>query len=205
MSFSSKVCEYGNPFAIEHPNLLKLNTQEACDPSVEESIRNLEENGKKQYQSYVSEVLEKGSKSIHAPIPKNSYPLMSTPLKKIGTAPSDKMKIIKSNNTIISQFVAVAPHRDISLSKVFSYEMHSFPPSLSTTGDLYLPGKKSNILKEIASPCLDVSNVPTEYDSKSALIMDGGRIPYQYSPKKNASFKEYAEAIFYTLAVFCFL
>ena len=79
----NKICEHGNPFAINHESLLKLDTQEIFDPTVEQTIRNLESKGTEQYNQFVSERLETGNKSIHDVLPKNSNPLMSTLLKKL--------------------------------------------------------------------------------------------------------------------------
>ena len=76
------VSDYGNPFKIHDNNLLKHVIQEICDDSVEETIWSIELKGRKQYNSYVSKVLENGSETVHDRIPKNSYLLMSTALKK---------------------------------------------------------------------------------------------------------------------------
>ena len=81
-SLYSTVKDYGNPFEVQHKILLKLVTQEICNDSVEETIQSIELKGCEQYNSYVSEVLENGTKTVHDTIPKNSYPLMSTALKK---------------------------------------------------------------------------------------------------------------------------
>ena len=57
----------------------------------------MRKNGQEQYENYVRDVLETGSTSINATIKKNSYHLMSTPLKKIVTGVGKRLKIIKSN------------------------------------------------------------------------------------------------------------
>ena len=88
------VKNYGNPFALEDSRLLKLHTQDAVEPVVVESIQMLESKGQTQYESFKREVLENGSKSIHDPIPRNSFPLMSTPLKKVATSNGSKLKTI---------------------------------------------------------------------------------------------------------------
>ena len=102
-----KILEYGNPFSVDHPNLLNLSTQDTFDPSVEESLRNLESKGKEQFKTYVKEVLEEGTKSIHDTRPKNSFPLMSTPLKKVNTSAGKKLMTIKLNSMVFSQAVAL--------------------------------------------------------------------------------------------------
>ena len=62
--FYYKVSEVGNPFGIEHESLLKLNTQEICEPMVVETLRNLESRGAEQFKKYTREVLETGEKKI---------------------------------------------------------------------------------------------------------------------------------------------
>ena len=129
----NKICEHGNPFAIDHESLLKLDTQEIFDPTVEQTIRNLESKGTEQYNQFVSERLETGNKSIHDVLPKNSNPLMSTPLKKLGSSTSagNKLKAMKLNSTVFSQLVALLQSRPVSLQKLFSFELHFFPPAIS--------------------------------------------------------------------------
>ena len=52
--------------------------QEICHESVFDPIKTLEQKGIEQYNEFVSERLERGTKSVHDPITKNNYPLMST-------------------------------------------------------------------------------------------------------------------------------
>ena len=75
----------GNPFEIEHPDLIKLDNHDAFNSSVAETIQTIEQKGKEQYDLYVSEVLQTGTKSINDPIKHNDYHLLSTPLKKVQT------------------------------------------------------------------------------------------------------------------------
>lgn len=42
VNFYNTVLSFGNPFEIEHPNLLRLMTQEIVDDAVVESIHNLQ-------------------------------------------------------------------------------------------------------------------------------------------------------------------
>ena len=188
----SKVCEYGNPFSINHPNLLNLTTQDAFDPSVQEALKNLEMKGKEQYESYVEEVLEKGTKSVHDTIPKNSFPLMSTPLKRISTGAGNRLKTIQLNSAMFSRAVAILQDREISLEKLFSFELHFFPPAISNYGELYLPPDKSALIHEIVTPC---HNAPEEgpevLDPTSTVIIDGGRLTYQFPPKLAMTFNQY--------------
>ena len=137
------ICGYGNPFSIDHPNLLTLINQDACDPSVAQAMQNLQSNGTEQYEKYKREVLERGTKSMHDPIPKNNYPLISTPLKRTGLG--NKTKIIKDNGELFGKMVAVLQSREISLQNFFCYEMHSYPPAILECGSLNLPGNKAGL------------------------------------------------------------
>ena len=69
----------GNPFEIEHPDLIKLDNHDAFNLSVAEIIQTIEQKGKEQYDLYVSEVLRTGTKSINDPIKCNNHHLISTP------------------------------------------------------------------------------------------------------------------------------
>ena len=60
-----------------------MDSQEACDPVVTESILTLESKGLQQYETYRKEVLEEGTKSLHENIKKNSIPLLDTPLRRV--------------------------------------------------------------------------------------------------------------------------
>ena len=196
-SFYLKIVQYGNPFELENINLLKLTTQDVYDSSVTESLRKLETEGQKQYDAYVKSVLEDASKSIHDTIPKNSFPLLSTPLKKMRSSTGTTLKTVKLNNDIFSQTVAVMEHRNLSLQTLFSFEFHFFPPSISNYGEMSAPAPadKAKILEKVVTPCHNASDDPVEFEPTSMVIIDGGRIPIQFKPKANMSFDQYAEML----------
>ena len=95
-----KIKEYGNPFEIDHANLLKLDTQEAFDPSVAEAISSLEKTGLDQSDNFRKDVLENGTKEVHDTIKRNALPLLSTPLRRVLTAAGKKLKVMTLNNSI---------------------------------------------------------------------------------------------------------
>ena len=92
-----KVSQYGNPFFIDHPDLLKLDSQDVFDTSVAETIRTIEQKGEEQNQRFVVEVLQDDTKGINDPIKRNSFPLPSTPLRKETTTAGKKVKEVKNN------------------------------------------------------------------------------------------------------------
>ena len=103
-------------------------------------------NGQEQYDAFVRDVLQDSKKSIHEPISKNNYNLMSTPVKKTNSTASTKVQLLKHNNEIFSQLVAILQQRKVSLLKVFSFELHSFSPSISNFGDLHHSSDKGELL-----------------------------------------------------------
>ena len=105
---------------------------------------------------------------------------MSTPLKKLGSSASagNKLKAMKLNSTVFSQLVALLQSRPVSLQKLFSFELHFFPPAISNFGELNLPGNKASLVHEILTPCHNSPDNVEEYSPKAAKIIDGGRIPY---------------------------
>ena len=86
---------------------------------------------------------------------------MSTSLKKVSTTAGKKLKAIKLNTEIFSQLVAILKKREISLEKLFSFELHSFPPAISEFGELNLPGNKAALVHEIVTPCHNAPDPPT--------------------------------------------
>ena len=68
-----------------------MDSQEACEPVVTESILTLESKGLQQYEAYRKEVLEEGTKSVHDTIKKNSIPLLDTPLRRVMTPTGKKL------------------------------------------------------------------------------------------------------------------
>ena len=190
--FYRTVTEYGNPFGIQEPNLLTLHTQDVCDSSVVDTIRSIESKGQQQYQSFVHDVLETGSKSINDPISKNAYPLMSTAIKR--TKGNEKVKTVKLNSDIFSQAVAVMHNREVSLIELFTYELHFYPPSLANYGLMNFPKDKSDMVHELVTPC--INNVPEdikEFVPTATLILDGNRLIQNNNPKSKMTFNEYAE------------
>ena len=114
----------------------------------------------------------------HDIIKENSLPLLTTPLRRVVTPAGKKLKTMTLNASIFSQAVAIVQQREISLSKMFSFEFHWFAPAISNFGELYLPGNKSSLVNEKVSKC---HNIP-EDTSIDTYIFDGG-LPYWNKPK----------------------
>ena len=133
------------------------------------------------------DVLENGTRNFRDTIKRKALPLLSTPLRCVLTAAGKKLKVMTLNNSIFSHLVALQEQREVSLPKMFSYEFHWFAPSISNYGELYLPGNKSDLVKEIVT---DFYMIP-EDTTIDTYIFDGGRLPYWVRPKPNATFSQY--------------
>ena len=142
-----------NPWKTDHADILKVDSQEACDPVVTESILTLESKGLQQYEIYRKEVLEKGTKGVHETIKKNSIPLLDTPLQHVMTPTGKKLKAQSMNTSLFSKLVIIFGKREVLLLKVCSYEFHWFALAISDFEELYLPSKKSHLAKIIISDC----------------------------------------------------
>ena len=88
------------------------------------------------------------------------------------------------------------------LQKLFTNELHFFLPSILYYGELYLPGNKLSIINELVTPCHNSPDSFEEYNPQATMIIDGGRLPYQYTPKSGMTFMQYAESIFKILELF---
>ena len=105
-----------------------------------------------------------------------------------------KLKTITLNSSIFAQAEAILQQREMSLTKMFSFEFHWFAPAISNFGELYLPGTKSNLVQELVCKC---HTIP-ESTSIDTHIFDGGRLvrlPHWIKPKPQQTFSQYAAEI----------
>ena len=78
---------------------------------------------------------------------------------------------------------------------MFSHEFHFFAPSISQFGELNLPSNKANLIHEILTECHNAPDDLSEHDPTSTVLFDGGRLLYQYPPKANMTFQQYAHSL----------
>ena len=174
-----------------HDELFKLDTQDACNEVVVASLRSIQKKGTDQYKKYVQDVLENGSSSISNPIKRNSFPLMSTSLKKITTGTGKKLKVVKTNAEMFAQLVAVMQQREVSLENLFSHEIHFFSPAISDGGNLNLPSAKSTLVHDVLTSCYAT---PTS-DNYDAYIIDGAHFIHVVTPRPDFTFRQYGEKL----------
>ena len=105
-----------------NPDLIKLDNHDTLDSSIAQTIETIEQKREEQYNQYIDEVLEKGSKSINDAIKRNNYPVLNTPLKKVTTNAGRKIKEVKSNFETFARLIAIMQEIEVSLDLLFSHE-----------------------------------------------------------------------------------
>jgi hypothetical protein len=137
--------EMGNPFLVDIPELLVLDTRDVIDDSVVKTVRTVEELGKEQYKAYHKSVIQDRSCSIHEPIRRNSLPLFKRPTPKTKSKQTGQISLLKHDVELFSRLYIVMQHRESDMGTFFKHENHPFPPSLSDRGKLR-QGSKSAFL-----------------------------------------------------------
>lgn len=87
----------GNPFFDDFPNLVNRDSRSCADETVVETVRNLVDIGKRQYQDFVKNVLIDRTQSIHDPIKKTSTALFNKQKQKGVSKPAKKVKMLQNN------------------------------------------------------------------------------------------------------------
>ena len=81
----STISRYGNPFLCETQDLITVDTHDCAVSTEAMNITKIHELGKTQYNNYVSNVLNKGTTSIHSTLKKNKFAIFqkrTTDIKK---------------------------------------------------------------------------------------------------------------------------
>ena len=86
----SAIARYGNPFLFETKDLMTLDAHDCTDLPETANIQNIHKIGENQYRDYVSNVLNKGSSSLHDTIKMNNMYIFQ---KRKLTAAKRKTKI----------------------------------------------------------------------------------------------------------------
>ena len=58
-----------------------------------------------------------------------------------------------------------------------------------------MPGNKAALVHEIVTNCHNATDVLSEFCATATLIIDGGKIPYQFTGKPNMTYRQYADII----------
>ena len=161
------------------------------DESVIDTVKTLEDTGKKQYQDFVRNVLEDRTRSIHEPIKRNSLVIFKKPNNH---ARGRRSKFFRTmSNFLVNCTSPCMQNREEDLSEFFPHEIQFFPPSLSDFGNPHLPSTKSELLYDILSSL----NEPSRRQPTIASPGWWCHRPLPSDPTTAVStFNEYADRVF---------
>jgi hypothetical protein len=101
----------------DFPELVAADSCDCADPSVAESLCNLEKTGKQQYEAFVEDVLVKRTKSISDTIKKNKLSLFKQPGNSNPSKQGKQIAALKNDVSIFSQLY----RPDKEISEIFSH------------------------------------------------------------------------------------
>ena len=145
LSVVSEFNELGNPFEEQGDELIAVHTRDVMDSAVVDTVQNVLQIGKSQYDSYVEERPIARSKRITDTIKKNSLPLLSTLGKKCQSKEKAQVASLKEDCTLFSRLYIACQCRDGNLDEFFKYENQPWPPALSKMNQLR-GGQKAEVL-----------------------------------------------------------
>ena len=163
----------GNPFLDDFLELVRLDSRDCMDDQVVESIVNLEQLGKMQYQEYVKCVIIDRTTSISNPIKKNKLYLFGKQSVRAKSKQTKTITALQNNVRLFAQLYIAMQSRNADLEDFFSHEVQSFSATLSEFGSLHLPTAKSDLLKCIVKP--HQSEPQVQFDAR---IFDGVVVHY---------------------------
>ena len=108
-----------------------------------QTVCNIENIGKQQYNSYRQTLLVHGTKTINDPINRNSLRLSRNPTSK--SKRSDKSRELKEDVSLFSRLY-IASKAESDLGSFFMHQNHPYPPSLYDKGAIQT-GAKSDLKK----------------------------------------------------------
>ena len=184
--------EMGNPFLEDNGDLLTLDTKIIMSKEVIQTINTIEENGQKQYNTFLSERLSAPQNmSLSKTITKNNYPLFSKVSVKQPSKIKEQVKYLESNCKLFSGLYIGSQFRQGNTNNFFAVENTPFPRSISEMGQQYV-GKKSELL-DCFEQCVPSNKVKSDVD---ATVLDGAFIVHKLKPLNSRTFEEYAMNIF---------
>ena len=122
LSVVSEFNELGNPFEEQGDELIAVHTRDVMDSAVVDTVQNVLQIGKSQYDSYVEERLIARSKRITDTIKKNNLPLLSTLGKKCQSKEKAQVASLKEDCTLFSRLYIACQSRDGNLDEFFITE-----------------------------------------------------------------------------------
>ena len=180
----------GNPFLEEGDDLLKLDTGDIVDHSVVNSLRQAEQTGQEQYDSFVKERLVDRTTPLNEPIKKNKLSLFC---RRSKSTSKNKLQVssLKSDCSLFARMYISCQTRVGDLDEFFRFENQACPPSLSTLGNLK-HGTKSDLMD-----CLEGCVLPTDKTPDTdVIILHGAAIVNMLRPIDTRTFDDYAQKVF---------
>ena len=131
-SLRDTITSMGNPFLDDFPELVTLYSRECASESAVNTVQSLETIGKERFDDYVSNVIEKGTRSVHSTIKKNNLALFWNPKPKKQSKQGKKIKVLQNNVSLFGQLHVSLHNRENDLEEFFGHEIQSYPPSFQT-------------------------------------------------------------------------
>jgi len=159
-----------NPFlGSDEDELIQLDTRDVMGPNIVKTVNQIEDLGKEQAQSFMTERLLKKEKEIDAPIKKNKLPLFSSAnTSSSQLASKSEKKQLKKDMKMFAQLYIATQVRGGDIQALFCYETRREPPSLSKNGEIR-SGNKADLL-----PCLRIdADLTTEEPVTQAAVLEG--------------------------------
>jgi hypothetical protein len=109
---TATIKEMGNPFMTADEDVVRLDTRDVMPEEVARSIRSIESLGTEQYQAFRQDVLISRTKSIHAPLKRNSLSLFKA--TKTGVRKQTKIQNLKQDVSVFAPFHRITAARSKS-------------------------------------------------------------------------------------------
>ena len=163
------------------------------DATVAQTVRAVEELGKKQFQEFCTTRLDERKILLFDVSKRNKLRLLSNPpAPKEVTKERIEVASPRGNCYLFSRLYISCQVRERDLDSFFPHENQSFPPSLSQYGKIR-SGQKSDLLK-----CLEkVCPAKAEKPSTEVLFLDGTAIVNMLKPTGACkTFEKYSQQVF---------
>ena len=170
-SLAAVIEKLGNPFIEDREDLLKLDTGDIVDPTVVTVMRQAEETGQQQYETFQKERLVERTKKLMEPIKKivplklrpygaiqmcilllllllEQTSLFSQPTRKANA--KSQVSSLKSDCSLLARMYITCQTRGGNLADFFSHENQACSPSLSNLVNKLRHGTKSDSMECLA-------------------------------------------------------
>ena len=191
LSLVTEFNQLGNPFVSdESKELIQLGTKDVMTEDVVSTVKNIEKVGKKQHAEFRETRIFNKIIKVDDPIKKNKFPTFKLSNTKSRSTKSESQEL-KIHVRLFSQMYISTQIRGGNMQEFFSHETLKYPPALARNGEMR-SGNKSDLVK-----CIQPLETITNQPQVPAVVLEGSVLVNQLKPKKNQSFKEYVNNVFY--------